>query len=276
MNPSVRKVIVPAAGFGTRSLPASKAIPKEMMTLVDRPLIQWAVEEAVASGLTRVGIITAAWKTAIERHFGRSPELEAFLENKGKAVELEEVRRIARLADFSFIVQDEPRGLGHAVLMGEAFAAGEPVAVMNPDTLYDAAVPCLKQLKDVFEARGASTIVLGPIDEEGTRRYGVARVEKVADRVFRVLDIVEKPGPEKAPSGLGVFGRYVFTPAIFVALRETLPGYGGEVQLTDAIRILIKREPVFGVAFEGRRFDAGGREGFIEATLALASKGISR
>ncbi len=276
MSLSVRKVLVPAAGFGTRSLPASKAIPKEMMTLVDRPLIQWAVEEAVASGFSSVGIIIAAWKTAIERHFGPSPELEAFLEKKGKSAELEDVRRIARLADFSFIIQDEPRGLGHAVLTGAAFAAGEPVAVMNPDTLYEASVPCLQQLKDVFEARGASTIVLGPIDAEGTKRYGVARVEPVADRVFRVLDIVEKPGPEKAPSGWGVFGRYVFTPAIFEVLRETPPGYGGEIQLTDAIRILLKREPVFGVTFQGRRFDAGDKDGFLEATLALAAKRIRR
>lgn len=268
----VRKVLIPAAGFGTRTLPASKAIPKEMITLVDRPLIQYAVEEAAGAGIEQVGIITAAWKTAIARHFGSSPELEAFLAVAGKTEVLEDMRKIGRLAEFTYILQPEQKGLGHAVLMGESYAAREPVAVMNPDTIYDCPVPCLKQLKDVFEERGAAVVVLGRIDRAGTFKYGVARTEKISERVFRVRDIIEKPGPEKAPSDLAVLGRYIFRPSVFDAIRATPPGYGGEIQITDAIRRLLDTEPVYGVLFEGRRFDAGDPWGYIEATIGLAAK----
>ena len=267
---NVRKVLIPAAGFGTRTLPASKAIPKEMITLVDRPLIQYAVEEAAGAGIGQVGIITAAWKTAIPRHFGSSPELEAFLAAKGKTAVLEEVRKIARLAEFTYILQPQQLGLGHAVLMGEAFAGGEPVAVMNPDTIYDCPVPCLKQLKDVFEKRGATTVVLGRIDHAGTSKYGVVRAEHVEGRVYRIRDLVEKPGPDKAPSDMAVLGRYIFRPSVFEAIRATPPGYGGEIQITDAIRKLVDAEPVYGVLFEGRRYDAGDPWGYIEATIGLA------
>jgi UTP--glucose-1-phosphate uridylyltransferase len=269
---NVRKVLIPAAGFGTRTLPASKAIPKEMITLVDRPLIQYAVEEAAGAGIGQVGIVTAAWKTAIARHFGSSPELEAFLAAKGKTAILEDVRKIGRMAEFTYILQTEQLGLGHAVLMGESFAAGEPVAVMNPDTIYDCPVPCLKQLKDVFERRGATTVVLGRIDREGTSKYGVVRAERVTDRIYRIRDVVEKPGPDKAPSDLAVLGRYIFAPSVFDTIRATPPGYGGEIQITDAIRRLIDTEPVYGVLFEGRRFDAGDPWGYIEATFGLAGK----
>jgi UTP--glucose-1-phosphate uridylyltransferase len=272
MTLPVRKVLIPAAGFGTRSLPASKAIPKEMMTLVDRPLIQYAVEEAAGSGIVEVGIVISAWKTAIERHFRTNLELEAFLLQKGKIEALEEIRRIADLASFTFIQQPEQRGLGHAVLMGEGFAAGQPVGVLNPDTVYDCSVPCLRQLLDVFDEKRATTVVLGRIDREGTGMYGVVRAERVADRVYRVRDLIEKPGPDKAPSDLGVLGRYVFTPGIFDAIRETPPGYGGEIQLTDAIRRLLAKEPVYGVLFNGRRYDAGDKRGFIEATIGLAAR----
>jgi UTP--glucose-1-phosphate uridylyltransferase len=269
---NVRKVLVPAAGFGTRTLPASKAIPKEMITLVDRPLIQYAVEEAAGAGIGLVGIVTAAWKTAIARHFGPSPELEEFLAARGQTGCLEDVRRIARLAEFTYILQPRQLGLGHAVLMGEGFAAGEPVAVMNPDTIYDCPVPCLKQLKDVFEERGATTVVLGRIDREGTSKYGVVRAEPVSGRVYRIRDLVEKPGPDKAPSDMAVLGRYIFRPSIFEAIRATPPGYGGEIQITDAIRRLLETEPVYGVLFEGRRYDAGDPWGYIEATIGLAAK----
>jgi UTP--glucose-1-phosphate uridylyltransferase len=270
--PKVRRVLIPAAGFGTRSLPASKAVPKEMLPLVDKPLIQVAVEEAVAAGFEEVGIIIAPWKTAIRDHFGPSPELEAFLAAKGRTDLLDGLRRIRALAAITFLEQREQRGLGHAVSMGEAFAAGEPVAVMNPDTVYDGAAPCLGQLKAVFEESGDATVVLGRIGREETRKYGVARVEPVRDRVFRVLDLVEKPGPDRAPSDMGVLGRYIFTPGIFQAIRETPPGYGGEVQITDAIRLLLGREPVRGVLFEGRRFDAGEPGGYIDAFNAFAAK----
>jgi len=269
---NVRKVLIPAAGFGTRTLPASKAIPKEMITLVDKPLIQYAVEEAAGAGIGQVGIITAGWKTAIARHFGSSPELEAFLAARGKTTVLEDMRKISRLAEFTYILQPEQLGLGHAVLMGESFAAGEPVAVMNPDTIYDCPVPCLKQLKDVFEERGATTIILGRIDREGTSKYGVVRAEHVSDRVYRIRDLVEKPGPEKAPSNLAVLGRYIFAPSVFDAIRATPPGCGGEIQITDAIRRLVDAEPVYGVLFEGRRYDAGDPWGYIEASIGLAGK----
>ncbi|MCX6560461.1 MAG: UTP--glucose-1-phosphate uridylyltransferase [Candidatus Aminicenantes bacterium] len=270
--PKVRKVLIPAAGFGTRSLPASKAVPKEMLPLVDKPLIQVAVEEAVAAGFSEIGIIIAPWKTAIRDHFGPSPALEAFLAKKGRADLLDGLRRIQSLAEITFLEQREQLGLGHAVSMGEAFAAGEPVAVMNPDTVYDCDVPCLGQLKAVFEETGAATVVLGRIGPEETRTKGVARVEPIRGNVYRVLDLVEKPGPENAPSDMGVLGRYVFTPGVFEAIRATRPGYGGEIQITDAIRILLGREPVRGVLFEGRRFDAGEPGGYIEAFAAFAAK----
>jgi UTP--glucose-1-phosphate uridylyltransferase len=269
---AVNKVLIPAAGFATRSLPATKAVPKEMLPLLDKPILQYAVEEAVASGITQVGIITAAWKTAIGRHFGPSPELEAFLKEKGKGDLLESLKRIECLAEYSFILQPEQRGLGHAISMGEGFAAGEPVAVMNPDTVYDCPVPCLKQLIDVFEKKQVSVVVLGKIDREGTKKCGVVKAERYSDRVFRILDLIEKPGPEKAPSDVGVLGRYIFTPGIFDALRKTPPGYGGEIQITDAIRILLETDPVYGVLFEGRHFDAGDRWGFLEATIHFARK----
>ena len=268
----VRKVLIPAAGFATRSLPATKAIPKEMLPLVDKPILQYAVEEAVASGITQVGFITAAWKTAIERHFGRNPELEEFLRGKRKTGILEEMKKIENFAEYSYILQPEQHGLGHAILMGEEFAGGEPVAVMNPDTVYDCPVPCLRQLIDVYAEKGATTVVLGKIDREGTKKYGVVRAERLCDRVFRILDLAEKPGPEKAPSDMAVLGRYVFTPAIFDAIRKTSPGYGGEIQITDAIRILLEKEPVYGVLFEGRRFDAGDKRGYLDAILHFSLK----
>jgi UTP--glucose-1-phosphate uridylyltransferase len=268
----VRKALIPAAGFATRSLPATKAVPKEMLPLVDKPILQYTVEEAVASGVERIGIVTSGWKTAIERHFGPNPELEGFLTAKGNASVLEDIKKIERLAEFSFILQPEQRGLGHAVLMGEEFAGGEPFAVMNPDTVYDAPVPCLKQLVDVFAETRATTVVLGRIDREGARKYGVVKAEPVSGRIFRILDLAEKPGPDKAPSDMAVLGRYVFTPAIFDAIRRTGPGYGGEIQITDAIRILLRDEPVFGVLFDGRRFDAGDKLGYLEATLHFALK----
>ncbi len=272
MSAAVRKALIPAAGFGTRSLPASKAIPKEMLPLVDRPLIQVAVEEAVAAGIDRIGIVIAPWKTAIRDHFGSSPLLEDFLKKKGRLNLLDELRRIRSLAEITFLEQREQLGLGHAISMGQAFAEGEPLAVMNPDTVYDGPEPCLGQLKAAFEANGETTVVLGRIDREDTRKYGVARVETMGGRLYRVLDLVEKPGPDKAPSDMGVLGRYVFTPAIFEAIRETRPGYGGEIQVTDAIRILLTRERVQGVLFEGRRFDAGDPRGYADAFAAFAAQ----
>ena len=268
----VRKAVIPAAGFGTRFLPATKALPKEMLTVVDKPLIQWTVEEAVGSGLDKIGIVTSRGKSVFEDHFDRSPELEAFLQTKGKPDLLEEVRRISRLAEFAYIRQPQALGLGHAILMGETFVAGEPFAALTPDDIYDCRPPCTRQLIDVFLEKKATVIVLGRIDAEGTKKYGVIKPKQVSERVFQVLDMAEKPGPEKAFSDLGILGRYVFTPEIFEAIKRTPPDHRGEVQITDAIRVLLDTQPVYGVLFEGRRYDCGEKYGFLEATINLALK----
>jgi UTP--glucose-1-phosphate uridylyltransferase len=269
----VRKAIVPAAGFGTRFLPATKAQPKEMIAVIDKPLIQYTVEEIVGAGIRQIAVITSRGKSVLEDHFDRSPELETFLEEKGKMDLLEEVRRIAGLAEFSYIRQPHMLGLGHAILMGDGFAAGEPVAVLTPDDIYDCPVPCIKQLIDVFEEKRASVIVLGRVDKEGTKKYGIIKVKKqLSDRVFEVADMAEKPGPEKAFSDLGILGRYVFTPEIFEAIRNTPVDARGEIQITDAIRVLLDSQPVYGVLFEGKRYDCGNKLGFLEGTIALALK----
>jgi UTP--glucose-1-phosphate uridylyltransferase len=269
----VRKAIIPAAGFGTRLLPASKAQAKEMLSVVDKPLIQYTVEEAVGAGIREIGIITSRGKGAMEDHFDSSPELEAHLEAKGKLELLEEIRRIPRLARLSYIRQAQMLGLGHAILMGESFAAGEPVAALTPDDIYDCDVPCTKQLVDVFEERRASVIVLGRVDKEGTKKYGIIKVKRqLSDRLFEVADMAEKPGPEKAFSDLGILGRYVFTPEIFGAIRNTPADGQGEIQITDAIRVLLDSQPVYGYLFEGRRYDCGNKLGFLEGTIALALK----
>jgi UTP--glucose-1-phosphate uridylyltransferase len=269
----VRKAIIPAAGFGTRFLPATKAQPKEMLTVIDKPLIQYTVEEAIGAGIQQIAVITNRSKSAMEDHFDRSPELETFLEEKGKFDLLEEVQKISRLADFTYICQPQALGLGHAILMGENFAAGEPVVALTPDDIYDCSVPCAKQLVDAFVELRGTVIVLGRVDEEGTKKYGIIKVKKqLSERVFEVADMLEKPGPEKAFSDLGILGRYVFTPEIFKAIKMTPPDSRGEIQITDAIRALLDSQPVYGYLFEGKRYDCGNKLGFLEATIALALK----
>jgi UTP--glucose-1-phosphate uridylyltransferase len=267
----VRRAIVPAAGFGTRFLPATKAQPKEMITVVDKPLIQYTVEEIIGAGIRQVAVITSRGKSALEDHFDRSPELESFLEEKGKLDLLDEVRRLAGLAEFTYIRQARMLGLGHAILMGEDFAAGGPVAALTPDDIYDCPVPCIKQLADMFEKLGGTVIALGRVDKEGTDKYGIVKVKRqVSERVFELADMVEKPGPEKAFSDLAILGRYVFTPQIFEAIKRTPVDARGEVQITDAIRVLLDSQPVYGVLFEGKRYDCGNKLGFLEGTIALA------
>lgn len=269
----VRKAIIPAAGFGTRFLPATKAQPKEMLTVIDKPLIQYTVEEAVEGGIQQVALITSRGKSALEDHFDRSPELESFLEAKGKQDLLAEVRRLSGLAEITSIRQPEALGLGHAIFMGENFAGGEPVAVLTPDDIYDCPVSCTKQLIDAFDKLGGTVIVLGRVDKEGTKKYGIIKVKKqVSERIFQVEDMEEKPGPEKAFSDLGILGRYVFSPEIFEAIKRTPPDSRGEIQITDAIRLLLGSQPVYGYLFEGKRYDAGNKFGFLEATIALALK----
>ncbi len=269
----VRKAIVPAAGFGTRFLPATKSQPKEMITVIDKPLIQYTVEETVGAGIRKIAVITSRGKSALEDHFDSSPELEAFLEKKGKRELLEEVRRLGVLAEFSYIRQPQMMGLGHAILMGEGFAAGEPVAALTPDDIYDCPVPCIKQLTDAFERLGGTVVVLGRVDREGTRKYGIIKVKKqLSERLFEISDMAEKPGPEKAFSDLGILGRYVFTPQIFESIKRTPPNQRGEIEITDAIKGLLDSQPVYGYLFEGRRYDCGNKLGFLEGTIALALK----
>lgn len=269
---SIRKAVIPAAGFGTRFLPATKSQPKEMLAVVDKPLIQYSVEEAVQSGIESIGIITSRGKSSMEDYFDRSPELEQFLDEKGKLDFLEEVKRISSLAEFCWIRQKEALGLGHAILMSESYIGRDPFAVLLPDDIFDCPTPCIRQLIDAFSELKSSVIVLGRVDEEGMKKYGIIKPKKISERVFQVEDMIEKPGPEKAFSDLGILGRYVFTPEIFEAIRETASDKKGEIQITDAIKLLLEKQPVYGYLFEGKRYDAGDKLGFIEATIELALK----
>jgi len=266
----IKKAVIPAAGFGTRFLPATKAHPKEMLSVVDKPLIQYSVEEAVGAGIEKIAVIISRGKSSIEDHFDSSPELERFLEEKGKLDFLEEVQRISTLAEFCYIRQKKALGLGHAILMAEEYVGNEPFAVLLPDDIFDCEIPCIKQLIDAHKKLEASVIVLGRTDEEGTKKYGIIKPRKISERVFQVEDLVEKPGPEKAYSDLAVIGRYVFDAQIFSAIKNTEPDKRGEVQITDAIKHLLETQPVYGYLFEGKRYDAGNKLGFIQATLELA------
>jgi UTP--glucose-1-phosphate uridylyltransferase len=268
----IRKAIIPAAGFGTRFLPATKSQPKEMLSVIDKPLILYSVEEAVQSGIESIAIITSRGKSTMEDFFDISPELESFLEEKGKLDYLKEIQRISGLAEFCFIRQKEALGLGHAVLMGEKFIGNEPFAVLLPDDIFDSETPCIKQLIDAHDEYQASAIVLERTDEEGTKMYGIVKPRQVTDKVFQIEDLVEKPGPEKAFSDLASLGRYVFTPEIFEGIRKTKPDHRGEMQLPDGIKYLLDKPSVYGVLFEGVRYDCGNKMGFLEATISLALK----
>jgi len=266
----IRKAVIPSAGYGTRFLPATKAQPKEMLSVVDRPLIQYSVEEATGSGITHIAVIVSRGKGAIPDHFDRSPELEEFLRTKQKLDLLQEIERISELAEFHYIRQKQALGLGHAILMAEEFVAGEPFAVLLPDDIFDCPVPCTRQLIAAAEQHQASVVVLGRVDEEGTKKYGIIKPHQISERVFRVEDMIEKPGPEKAFSDLALIGRYIFTPEIFEAIRRTKPDQRGEIQITDAIKLLREDQPIYGYLFEGTRYDCGDKLGFIQATVSLA------
>jgi len=239
---------------------------------VDKPLIQYGVEEAVQSGIESIGIVISRGKSSIEDYFDRSPELEQFLEEKGKSDFLEQIREIASLAEFCYIRQKKALGLGHAILMGESYIGQDPFAVLLPDDIFDCPTPCTKQLIDAYSELEASIIVLGRVDEEGTKKYGIVKPKQISERVFQVEDMIEKPGPERAFSDLGILGRYIFHPDIFEAIKKTDPDKGGEIQITDAIKILLETKPVYGYLFEGTRYDAGDKLGFLEASIDLALK----
>jgi UTP--glucose-1-phosphate uridylyltransferase len=274
MHKAVRKAVFPAAGLGTRFLPATKSQPKEMLPLVDKPIIQYGVEETVASGVENIIIVTGRGKSAIEDHFDVSFELENLLESRGKVKELELVRRVSELIHVSYIRQKEALGLGHAVLVTKELVADEPFAVVLADDVIVSDRPCLRQLLDVHEQRAGSVLAVMEVPADEISRYGVIAADQVGsnDRLFRVRDMVEKPPADKAPSNLAIIGRYVLAPEIFAALAETQAGSLGEIQLTDGIRRLMESEPVYAYRFEGRRYDAGDKLGFLKATVELALK----
>ncbi len=268
----VRKAVIPAAGLGTRFLPATKATPKEMLPIVDKPTIQYIVEEALASGIEEILIITGRSKRAIEDHFDRSIELELNLENSGKTKELEMVKEISGIR-IHYIRQKEPRGLGHAILCAKQFVGDEPFAVLLGDDVVDAQVPALKQLINVYDKTGASVLGVQEVPLEKVSSYGIVASQPTAEeRTFIVNDMVEKPAVEEAPSRLAVLGRYVITPEVFAILEQTPPGRGNEIQLTDALKVLAKEQAMYAYNFEGRRYDVGDKQGFLEATVEMALK----
>ena len=274
MSQEVRKAVFPAGGLGTRFLPATKVIPKEMLALVDKPIIQYGVEEALASGIEHIIIITGRGKGAMEDHFDHSFELDATLERRGKKELLAVSRNVATLARISYVRQKEPLGLGHAVLCAKELVGDEPFAVILPDDVIDADPPCLKQMIDVFDERGGSVLATMTIDGPGISAYGVlaGSPDKQNPRIYNCTGMVEKPKLEDAPSKQAIIGRYVLTPRIFELLEETKPGAGGEIQLTDGIKGLLKEEKVFGYTFEGKRYDAGDKFGMLQATVEYALK----
>ena len=269
---NVRKAVILAAGYGTRFLPATKAIPKEMLPLVDRPAIQHVVEEAVRAGLEQIIMVTAAAKRAVEDHFDRDRELEQWLEQKGNVQQADEMRRLAGLADIVCVRQKERLGIGHAVLMARSLVGDEPFALFFPDDIIESDVPAIKQLTDVFYRHGGSVLAVQRVPREEIHHYGVIEPKPLEERVYQVLGIVEKPSASEAPSDLTVVGRYVLTPAIFPILASTPPDAkaGGEIQLTDGIARLLGEESVFACRYEGERFDVGRPLGLLKASLSMA------
>lgn len=272
MAQRVRKAVFPAAGLGTRFLPATKASPKEMLPLVDKPLIQYVVEEAVASGIESIIIVTGRGKSAIEDHFDISFELEQLLRERGKDEVLRQVHAVSEMARISYVRQREALGLGHAILQARDFVEGEAFAVMLADDIVDAQVPALKQMLDVYEKYDAPVIGTMTVEGEAISRFGVIDAEEVGAGVYKIKDMVEKPPFKEAPSDLAIIGRYILTPDIFTEIEQTRPGAGGEIQITDAMRSLLKKRPFYAVRFQGTRHDAGDKLGFLVATVEFALK----
>jgi UTP--glucose-1-phosphate uridylyltransferase len=272
--PKIRKAVFPAAGMGTRFLPATKAVPKEMLCLVDKPLIQYGVEEAVAAGCTEIILVTGRGKTTMEDHFDRSAELEASLAAKNKTALLEVARSVSKLAKITYTRQAEALGLGHAVLMAKELVGNEPFCVLLPDDIVDATVPCMKQMVEAFEETQASILASEVVEGPAISAYGCLDCTPVAGnpRLLDVKGMVEKPKFEDAPSPNAIIGRYILTPRIFEMIETITPGAGGELQLTDAIKALLEHEKVYGFHYEGKRHDAGDKQGFLRATVELALK----
>ncbi len=268
----VKKAIFPVAGLGTRFLPATKSSPKEMLPLIDKPLVHYVVEEAVASGIEQILFVTGRGKRAIEDYFDIAFELEAILLDKGKDAELFQVRKIAEMVNIFYVRQKQAIGLGHAILCAREFVGDEPFAVLLGDDIIDAEKPCLSQLLDVHRKYQGTVLALEQVPMENISAYGCVKANQMTERAFEVIDMVEKPKREEAPSDLAIIGRYVLTPGIFPILEEQEPGRGGEIQLTDALRKLLSGEVVYGCRFEGTRHDCGDKFGFLKATVDMALK----
>ncbi|SCI37663.1 UTP--glucose-1-phosphate uridylyltransferase GalU [Romboutsia sp. 1001713B170207_170306_H8] len=268
----IRKAIIPAAGLGTRFLPATKAQPKEMLPIVDKPTLQYIIEEAVSSGIEEILIITGKNKKSIEDHFDKSVELELDLEKKGKTELLDVVQNISNMSNIYYIRQKEPKGLGDAIYCAKSFIGNEPFAVMLGDDIVDSKVPCLKQIIDIYNEYRTTVIGVQKVDEQEVNKYGIISAKHIEDRVYKVKDLVEKPEKDKAPSNIGILGRYIITPEIFTILEMLPPGKNGEVQLTDALKVLSKKEAMYAYVFEGKRYDVGDKLGFLEATVDFALK----
>lgn len=277
MLEKVRKAVFPAAGLGTRFLPATKAQPKEMLALVDKPLIQYGVEEAIHSGVHNIIIVTGRGKSAIEDHFDVSFELEHLLETRKKKDLLETVRAVSDMIDVAYVRQKEALGLGHAVLRARELVGNEPFSVILSDDVIDAETPCLRQLLDVYEFYHAPVLALMEVPRESISHYGVVDAEPVGHngergRLYRIRNLVEKPKVDDAPSNLAIIGRYILTPEIFQSLEAIPPGSGGEIQLTDGLKHMLRSRPIYGYKFEGKRYDAGDKLGFLQATVEFALK----
>lgn len=268
----IRKAVIPAAGYGTRFLPATKATAKEMLNIVDKPAIQYIVEEAVKSGIEEILIITSRNKSAIENHFDVAPELEQALKVQGKDVLLKMVEETSDLADIYYKRQQEMKGLGHAILQAKAFVGDEPFAVLLGDDIVDHEKPCLEQLIDFYLQHHGSILGVQRVPSEDVSKYGIVSVRHIKDRAYEVSDLIEKPDPKDAPSDLAVLGRYILSPTIFSILEHIEPGINGEIQLTDALDILAKKEPMYAYDFEGTRYDTGQKIGYLKATVDLALK----
>jgi UTP--glucose-1-phosphate uridylyltransferase len=268
----IKKAVITAAGWGTRFLPVTKSQPKEMLPLLSKPIIQYSVEDAIGCGVELIVVVTALGKRAIEDYFDRHFELEHMLEQKGEFRSLEEVRRSSNMVDIGYIRQKEQLGLGHAVLTARNMVGSEPFLLLLPDDIFEHRELVLKEMIRIFESYQGSVLAVKRVTQDQVSRYGIINCKQVADRVYQVTDLVEKPSADDAPSNLAIMGRYILVPEIFLALQETEPGKNGEIQLTDALRILLMRHPVYAYEFEGEQWDAGTLPGWIETTIALALK----
>jgi len=268
----VRKAVVVAAGWGTRFLPITRSQPKEMLPLIDKPIIQYSVEEAINSGIGQVAMVTAREKQAIEDYFDRSFELEYILEQKGETELLRQMQELSNLVDISYIRQKEQLGLGHAILKAQGIIGEEPFAVILPDDIIDSDVPTLKRMIEIYEKYGAGVIAVERVSDESIKKYGIIEPRRVSDGIYRVTSLVEKPEPEQAPSNLGIVGRYILTPQIFDYLKVTKPGKGHEIQLTDALQLLLEEESLYAFEIDGVRYDTGTPLGWLETSVALALK----